>query len=85
MTLVYDTTIGSERKAKSMTIKPTLSYCFAGQHGGAKMDVNATYHAVYATNQPRWKERGLIFADLGAGNWAAPDMLLKRGEYTIVD
>ena len=58
-----------------MKIKPKLAYrnpCIPVN----EMDPDKVYDAVDATNQPKWKERGAIFA---GGH------LLERGEYTTVD
>ena len=71
-------------KTTKLKIKPALNYKFAGQ-GEPSMDVKKVYSATPAYNQPDFEKRGLIFVDLGPGSWAAPDMLLARGEYTIVN
>ena len=58
-----------------MKIKPKLAYrnpCIPIN----QMNTNKVYEAVPATNQPNWKEKGLIFA---GGH------LLAGGEYTIVE
>jgi hypothetical protein len=58
-----------------MKIKPKLAYrnpCIPFN----EMDPNKVYDAEIATNQPDYKEKGLIFA---GGH------LLKRGEYTEVN
>lgn len=57
-----------------MTIKPKLAYrhpCYPPM----TMDTEKEYKAEWATNQPNWKEKGLIFA---GGH------LLEKGEYTII-
>jgi hypothetical protein len=58
-----------------MKIKPKLAFrnpCIPIN----EMDVDKVYDAEDATNQPNWKEKGLIFA---GGH------LLEQGEYTIVE
>ena len=57
-----------------MRIKPKLAYrnpCIPIN----KMNPEQVYFAEHATNQPNWREKGLIFA---YGH------LLEKGEYVIV-
>jgi hypothetical protein len=56
-----------------MKVKPNESYKLLGT--SITLDKNLVYDADHATNQPDWKERGLIFVE---------EILLEKGEYEIV-
>lgn len=56
-----------------MKVKPILSFKLLGT--SIQLDKNKTYTASHATNQPDWKEKGLVFVD---------GVLLAKGEYEIV-
>ena len=55
-------------------VQPKLNYR-AANNDMKPLNKNKVYDAIVASNQPNYKEDGLIFV----GNY-----LLKRGEYTIV-
>ena len=57
-----------------MRVQPKLNYRVPN-NDMEPLDKNRVYHATVASNQPNYKEDGLIFV----GNY-----LLKRGEYTVV-
>lgn len=58
-----------------MKIKPTLNYQLLGTD--IRLDCNKVYNAILATNQPNYKERGLIFVQLDNNQ----SMLLNKTEY----
>ena len=58
-----------------MKIKPTDDWYVSGTN--IRMSTGSTYDATPATNQPDWKERGAVFADVNGFG-----LLLVRGEYT---
>ena len=55
-----------------MIIKPKDNYVMPG----LLLDKNKTYNATIATNQPNYKEKGLIFVC---------EMLLSNEEYEIIE
>ena len=57
-----------------MKVKPKESFKLLGTN--ISLDKNKIYEAIEASNQPNWKEKGLIFAD---------EVLLEKGEYEIVN
>ena len=64
-----------------MNIRPNLAYGHMGYPIGTYLETHKVYKAVRATNQPDWKKQGLVFVDCPNG---APELLLRKGEYTIV-
>ena len=63
-----------------MQIKPKLAYQHAGYLSNTALDPRKTYTATPATNQPHWRERGLVFVESANG---APEMLLSAAQYTV--
>ena len=59
---------------EQLIIRPNRSYHLASTD--IKLNKNNLYHGEIATNQPNYKERGLIFV-MGC-------ILLNKGEYTII-
>ncbi len=57
-----------------MKVKPNENYKLLGTN--ITLDKNREYVAFWATNQPAWKERGLIFVE---------DILLEKGEYEFTE
>ena len=57
-----------------MKVQPKLNYRVPN-NDIKPLDKNKVYDAIVASNQPNYREEGLIFVG---------DYLLKRGEYTIV-
>jgi len=57
---------------KTYIVRPLQSYYWAGQ---AKLDSEKVYKATPATNQPKYKERGLVFVE---------GYLLTKEEYEVV-
>ena len=55
-----------------MKVKPKENYKLLGT--SIVLNKNKTYNAVIATNQPNYKEKGLIFVD---------DVLLNANEYIV--
>ena len=58
-----------------MNIKPKENYRLLGTYPVITLDRNKVYKAIIATNQPNYKENGLVFCD---------DILLNKNEYTII-
>jgi len=73
-----------------ISVSPNMDYSLLGT--GIKLNKNKTYFAIPATNQPGWKEKGLVFLLTDhKGNPAkksdlehAASFLLERGDYTAV-
>ena len=65
-----------------MRIRPNMAYRHANYPTATALDPGKVYNAIWATNQPNWKERGLVFVDSPAG---APEMLLDHTEYKEVE
>ena len=63
-----------------MKIQPKENYSMSGY---GRLDKTKTYDAVHATNQPNWKENGLVFVLPNDG--MRIELLLKTGEYVIKD
>ena len=59
-----------------MKVKPLLNYRFANYPKSTSLNKNKVYDGVIAINQPKYKERGLIFIN---------DMLLDKNEYGVVE
>jgi len=57
-----------------MKVKPKENYKLLGT--SIILNKNKTYSAFIATNQPGYKEKGLIFVN---------DVLLNDNEYTIIE
>ena len=57
---------------KTIKVQPKLNYKLLGTD--IHLDSTKTYNAIFAANQPNWKEEGKIYCDL---------ILLKKGEYTV--
>ena len=55
-----------------MKVKPLQNYYWSGQHA---LDNEKVYAAEYATNQPNWEKRGLVFVE---------GYLLTSEEYEVV-
>jgi hypothetical protein len=64
----------SKGKGKKMKVKPKEAYELAGIPS-TKLDPERVYDAVEATNQPDYKEQGLVFVG---------EILLDKTEYTEV-
>ena len=58
-----------------LIVRPKLAYRLVNFPTGSELDPNKNYEAIWATNQPNWKEKGLIFVE---------DILLETGEYDII-
>ena len=58
---------------KTMRVQPKMDYKLLG--GGFGLHQHLIYDAVWATNQPNWKEEGKIFVG---------EILLKKGEYIVI-
>ena len=58
-----------------MNIKPKENYRLLGTYPVITLDRNKVYKAIIATNQPNYKENGLVFCG---------DILLNKNEYTII-
>lgn len=58
-----------------MKIKPKENYKLLGTYPYISVDKDKVYDAVIATNEPNYKEEGLVFCG---------DILLKKGEYIII-
>ena len=65
-----------------MRIKPKLAYRHANYPASTALDPSEVYDAVHATNQPDWEAEGKVFVESPGG---APEMLLSRDEYEIVE
>ena len=65
-----------------MKVQPKLAYRHANYPSNTALDPTRATEAVHATNQPDWEAEGKIFVDSPNG---APEMLLLRGEYTIIE
>lgn len=65
-----------------MKIKPKMDYELSGTE--IKMNKNKIYNAVPATNQPEWKKKGKIFAEVHGYPYGIGHFLLEKGEYTII-
>ena len=59
-----------------MKIKPKENYRLLGTYPVITLNKNKVYKAIIATNQPNYKENGLLFCD---------DILLNKNEYTIIN
>jgi len=59
-----------------MKIKPKENYRLLGTYPVVTLDKNKVYKAIIATNQPNYKEKGLVFCD---------HILLDKNEYTIIN
>lgn len=57
-----------------MEVKPKENYKLLGT--SIELDKERVYDAVKATNQPNYKQEGLIFVN---------DILLNKNEYVVVD
>jgi hypothetical protein len=62
-----------------MRVVPRKNYHLVGT--GIRLDCRKVYNAVPATNQPYYKERGLVHITFGDSD---ASMLLKEGEYDVV-
>lgn len=58
-----------------MKIKPKENYKLAGTYPQITLNKNKVYDAVIATNQPNYKEKGLVFCG---------DILLNKSEYEVI-
>ena len=58
-----------------MRIKPKENYRLLGTYPVITLDKTKVYEGITATNQPNYKEEGLVFCG---------DILLNKDEYTIV-
>jgi hypothetical protein len=58
-----------------MKIKPKENYKLFGTYPVITLDKTKVYNAVIATNQPNYKQKGLVFCG---------DILLNNKEYIIV-
>ena len=67
-----------------MRVRPLGNYNLLGTE--IKLDKTKVYNAVPATNQPNYRELGLIFVNFGVktyhGVFANFSMLLNKDEYT---
>ena len=63
-----------------MTVKPLHNYKLLGT--SIQLDCKKTYEATYATNQPGWEEKGLIFVHERKHDPVG--VILEEGEYLIV-
>ena len=59
-----------------MQVKPKENYRLLGTYPVITLNKNKVYKAIIATNQPDYKEKGLVFCD---------DILLNKNEYTIIN
>ena len=59
---------------QSINIKPNENYHLLGT--AFRLDKNKVYNGIIATNQPNYREKGLMFCG---------DILLNKNEYKIVE
>ena len=65
----------NKERNNTMNIKPKENYRLLGTYPVITLNKNKVYKAIIATNQPSYKENGLVFCD---------DILLNKNEYTII-
>lgn len=71
------------KKVRSMLIKPRLRFSNVGGTVGVGMNPKRIYRAIVATNQPDYKEKGLVFVNLKQK--AGTDfILLGKEDYLVV-
>jgi|TARA_R110000744_G_scaffold181079_3_gene300127 hypothetical protein len=58
-----------------MKIKPKENYRLLGTYPVITLNKNKVYKVIKATNQPNYKENGLVFCD---------NILLNKNEYTVI-
>lgn len=71
----------SETVMETFRIRPKRAYRHTNQPSRDALDPSETYSAVWATNQPNWRENGTIFVE-SQGGW--PELSLDSDEYEIV-
>ena len=65
-----------------MRVQPLNNFRMLGTQIHVSKD--KVYDAIHATNQPNWKERGLIFIVGAEGDSTDLGFLLDKTDYTVV-
>lgn len=66
-----------------MRVQPLNDFRMLGT--GIHVSKDKVYDAIHATNQPDWKERGLIFIQGAEGDSTDLGFLLDKTDYMVVN
>jgi len=64
-----------------MKVRPLNDFRMLGS--GISVSKDKVYDAIYATNQPNWQERGLIFIQGAEGDTSDIGFLLDQTDYVV--
>jgi len=66
-----------------LLIRPRLAFTNVGGTAGVRLNPKRVYHASVAFNQPKYKERGLVFVNVRQ-KAGTDEFLLGKDDYTVV-
>lgn len=73
----------SRSKEKRLLIRPRLAFSNVGGTLGVSLNPNRVYSASVATNQPDYKEKGLVFVNVSQ-KAGTDEFLLGKKDYVVI-